>query len=123
MKQNVSWNVLLRQDVEGELRIVVACEAQDGTVLVEERTDGELTLLTYGALTCVRSVAVASEAVEGLVWALGPGEGGSLEALGAFFAGDDRFLSDLQDVLDAGGVPYTYTVTCGNDHALRRYAE
>ena len=122
MEQRGMWTVLAQQDEDDELRMVAAREMPDGSVEVEERTDGELTALTYGTLTCVRKLTVAQDAIEAMLWALGPCEGGALAALGCFFGEGERFLSDLQDVLDAGGVPYAFAVACGNNYALRRYA-
>ena len=123
MRQDGSWEVLKRQDEADELRVVAMREMDDGSLQVEERTDGELTFLTYGALTCVRSVTMAGDALEAAAWALGPEGRDARAAVRAFFSGQARFLSDLQDVLDAGGVSYAYQVSCGNDYVLRRYGE
>ena len=120
MWQDSTWSVLYRQEDDGEMRLVAACERPDGAMEVEERSDGELTALTYGTMTCVRKTIIQKDAVEAMLWALGPCEGDAMAALQKFYEKDVRFLSDLQDVLDAGGVPYTFSIACGNDYALRR---
>jgi hypothetical protein len=114
---------ILREVQDDEVRLVFAGVEEDGSLLLEERTDGELTVLAYGTLTCVRRLTVPAEHLAAVAWALGPSDAsgeGLMSVLRRFFSEEDRYLSDVQDALDVGGVPYSYVVTCGNDLAVRR---
>ena len=97
---------LVRVEDEAEMRVILMGEGPDGSLVLEERTDGELTLAAYGNLTCVRRVAVPQGAC-------------SAEEVAAFFGEGEPFLSDFQDGLDARGIAYSFAMTTGNDIALR----
>lgn len=106
MGKKMRWQELLRVEDKAEMRVVSLGEAEDGSLEVEERTDGEVTYLSFGTLTCVRKVCLAPNAM-------------SPEKVAAFFSSKEPFLSDFQDMLDAKKISYTYAVTTGNDIALR----
>jgi hypothetical protein len=113
---------ILRESHGDEVRLITAGIGDDGDLLIEEQTDGAMTVLAYGALTCVRKLVVHKDQVDAAAWALGmcdAYERGAVKALKKLFSEEDRYLSDIQDMFDAGGVHYTYAVTCGNDLAYR----
>lgn len=106
MGQSTKWQELLRVQDEAEMRVVSLGEEPDGSLVIEERTDGEVTLVSFGSLTCVRSVRLASGSC-------------AVDEVEAFFLAGEPFLSDFQDRLDAKGISYSYAMTTGNDIALR----
>lgn len=115
------WRELLRDEQADELR-TIGMALQDGELVVEERSDGELTYRSFGTLTCVRRVTVESEHAGLVVAAIGLPRAGLEGALAQFFDGEERFLSDLQDCLDRAEVQYDYATICGNSIALRTAA-
>jgi hypothetical protein len=112
------WQTILRCEEPYELRVVSVCE-EDGSFTVEERTDGEQTLLAFDALCCVRRLHVQREHARLARWALGSVEESITTLLTKLFSSEDAFLSDVLDALDAAGVPYAYSIECGNDLQLR----
>lgn len=109
MDQLLSLQELVRVEDEAEMRVILMGERPDGSLVLEERTDGELTLAAFGNLTCVRRVTLAADAC-------------TREDVARFFEEGEPFLSDFQDSLDAKGIAYSYSMTTGNDIALRTAA-
>ena len=106
MEQLTKTQELVRVVDEDEMRVILMGERPDGSLELEERTDGKLTFAAFGSLTCVRKVVLAASAC-------------TREEVASFFAEGEPFLSDFQDSLDAKGIPYSFAMTTGNDIALR----
>lgn len=116
--EDVERSVLVHERDWDEERVVSLLVDEDGSVLVEERTDGVVTELVFGTLTCVRKLTISASDALGVPAALG-NTLGCAESIARFMQGE-RCLSDLQDALDAAGVGYAFTIRCGNDFALRQ---
>lgn len=119
MEERETWRQIMRSEMPDELRVVSLLEEEDGAFTVEERSDGEQTLFAFDSLSCVRRVSVQSQDAKTALQALGSRDKTASLVLEELFSPGDAFLSDVMDRLDAAGVPYAYTVTCGNDLQLR----
>ena len=103
---------LLSCEHGGERRRVFA--RRRGTRLeVGEFTRGPLTSELYDAPAhhhCIQLSASASRRLTRTLfeWLGAPGEQGVEDLLRAFFVRDERFLTDLMDLLDSRCVPYGY---------------
>lgn len=100
-----------------EMRRVSLSAGDDGSIILAERTDGELTFDIYGTLSHTRMVRIEQRFAGELAQVLDSGSAG--EGLRAFFASEEVFLSDLLDRLDASGIPYVYADSVPGETALR----
>ena len=62
MEQLTKTQELVRVVDEDEMRVILMGERPDGSLELEERTDGKLTFAAFGSLTCVRKVVLAASA-------------------------------------------------------------
>ena len=108
----------------GESRRVF-CRANGGGLEVGESTSGPLTNEVYGSRTHYHAVRLSATATEEgarhLVACEDDAQDAELESLlVAYFAADERFLSDLMDDLDDWGVSYGYISGCARGVASYR---
>ena len=126
-RKDVGKRVLATVVEGGEAReVVLVASTSTATAAVTEVTEGPVTEAAYGSWRHAHRVLGD---VGAFARALGSHEGadGVAESLAAFFAsreGEDgaevALLSDLMDLLDQAGEPYTYVAWNAEGDAVRR---
>lgn len=111
--------VLSRIELPAELRVITLQESSTGDLTIIEKTDGELTHLTFGSISHTSRVTIPSSQLEPLAHVIGYGEERPSQALQLFFSRQNVYLSDLQDKMDSAGISYGFSTSSGNVTSTR----
>ena len=102
-----------------EMRVVYLIDDGQGSLAIEECSDGLLTQVSYGSMGCVRRLSVPLDQLLPVLRAMGAQGEGAKEMLSALFNKQGGRLSDVMDALDAHGVAYQFAAEVGNDAVFR----
>ena len=119
MRTVATYVELYREEREDEMRVVLLAFGPDGSIQIQETTDGVWTLAIFGSLSRTHAILLDGIAAARLSHELGASNNkGLVDALHTFFA-DGSFLCDLQDFLDIADITFAYSVVNGSYAALR----
>ena len=103
--------VIRMEDGPNVERREVEVTAGEDSVVVCERTEGSVTLAAFGCWSHDQQVELeraSFAAVADLLGAPDQTTAGIAEAAQAYLAPEERYITDLMDLLDANAVPYVF---------------